>query len=100
MNIFEKLTEVQNKLIAPKDKENAYGGFNYRCAEDILKAVKPLLKAQGLTQVMNDDVECTGDRFYIKSTITLINVEKVDETIKVSAYARNRIRNLKWMMHR
>ena len=37
------LTEIQQKLKAPKGQHNSFGNYNYRSCEDILEAVKPLL---------------------------------------------------------
>lgn len=88
MNIYEKLTQIQNELKAPKNQFNAFGNYNYRSCEDILEAVKPLLLKHKLTQIIDDDVKEINGRFYIKATITLFNSEKVEETIIVSALAR------------
>ena len=88
MNINEKLTQIQNELKAPKNQFNAFGNYNYRSCEDILEAVKPLLLKHKLTQIIDDDVKEINGRFYIKATITLFNSEKVEETIIVSALAR------------
>ena len=42
---IERVIAVQSQLKAPKTQRNDFGGFNYRSCEDILEAVKPLLKA-------------------------------------------------------
>ena len=42
MNITEKLLKIQTELKAPKNQRNAFGKYNYRSAEDILEAIKPL----------------------------------------------------------
>ena len=34
---------IQQELKAPKGQLNKFGNYNYRSAEDILEAVKPLL---------------------------------------------------------
>jgi len=39
---------IQSELKAPKNQMNKFGGYKYRSAEDILEAVKPLLKITGL----------------------------------------------------
>lgn len=88
MNIYEKLTQIQNELKAPKNQFNPFGNYNYRSCEDILEAVKPLLLKHKLTQIIDDDVKEINGRFYIKATITLFNSEKVEEAIIVSALAR------------
>ena len=41
---MSKLTEIQNELKAPKSQFNSFGKYNYRSCEDILEALKPLLK--------------------------------------------------------
>ena len=50
------LVKVQSELKAPKNQRNNFGKYNYRSAEDILEAVKPLLKANGLTMTITDSV--------------------------------------------
>ena len=42
-NLNEALLNVQSQLKAPKSQRNNFGKYNYRSAEDILEAVKPLL---------------------------------------------------------
>lgn len=44
MTILNKLQEIQLKLKVEKGQKNAFGGYNYRSAEDILEAIKPIQK--------------------------------------------------------
>ena len=85
MGINEKLLSVQAKLKAPKSQYNSFGKYNYRNAEDILEAVKPLLLEEGLTLTITDDIALVGDRYYIKATVT---VKYNDESITTTAFAR------------
>jgi hypothetical protein len=39
------LNDIQSELKAPKGQYNSFGKYNYRSCEDILEALKPLLKA-------------------------------------------------------
>lgn len=89
MNIYEKLAAVQQELKAPKDKKNTFGGYNYRSAEGILEAVKPVLKKYGVTLIISDEIQQVGDRTYVKATAWAIDPEG-QENLKVSvtAYAR------------
>lgn len=87
MNIYEKLIKVQSELKAPKNQRNNFGGYNYRSCEDILEAVKPLLKDHKLTLIIKDYVGNVGDRYYITAEATLIDIE-TGETIKTQAQAR------------
>ena len=79
------LLKIQNELKAPKGNYSSYGGFKYRSCEDILEAVKPLLKEEGLTLTISDEMVMVGERYYIKATATIRDGE---ESISVSAYAR------------
>ena len=88
MNIYQKLVLLQNELKAPKSQRNTFGNYNYRSAEDILEAVKPLLKKYNLAQFISDSIINVADRNYVEATITLVNVENPLEQIIVSASAR------------
>ena len=87
MSVYEKLMKVQSELKAPKNKKNTFGNYKYRSCEDILEAVKPLLKSNQATVVISDEVEQTGDRYYIKATASFIDTES-GESIQNSALAR------------
>lgn len=80
---MKQLNKIQQQLKAPKGQRNTFGNYNYRNAEDILEAVKPLLGEATLT--LTDDVWMVGTRYYIKATAT-ITLEK--ESVSVTAYAR------------
>lgn len=87
MNIYEKLSNVQTELKAPKNQFNGFGKYKYRSCEDILEAVKPLLAKNKLTMIISDEIEHIGERFYVKATIELFDVE-TGETIITSKLAR------------
>lgn len=86
MKIYNQLLNIQAELKAPKSQKNTFGKYNYRSAEDILEALKPLLKKEKLTQIISDEIVQIGDRYYVKATVTLFNEE--NETINTVAYAR------------
>lgn len=86
MKIIEQLATVQATLKAPKGQYNQFGKYNYRSCEDILEAVKPLLKEQGLTLTLDDSIESAGNRIYIKATAMLQNAD--GESIENHAFAR------------
>ena len=87
MGIRESLFNIQQELKAPKSQHNDYGNFSYRSCEDILEAVKPLLKANNCVLTISDELVNIGERYYIKATATLKSVEDGDN-ISNSAYAR------------
>lgn len=63
MNIYEKLAKVQEELKAPKSQYNSFGKYSYRSCEDILEAVKPLLKETKATITLEDKLEYIGERY-------------------------------------
>lgn len=85
--ISEKLLDIQMQLKAPKNNINKFGGYSYRSCEDILEAVKFLLKETGTILILTDDVVMIGNRYYIKATAILRDT-KTNEEIKNVAYAR------------
>jgi len=87
MNIYEKLSAIQNELKAPKNQRNSFGNYNYRNAEDILEAVKPLCAKHNATLVLTDEIAMIGERYYVKAIANLIDNETCD-VITTSAYAR------------
>lgn len=107
LSFYQKLSKIQNELVAKKDKENKFGGFSYRTAEGILAAVKPHLAAHGLFLSIQDEIVFIGregvhetssqaaehkvttarevGRYYLRSTVSVTDGEK---THSVSAMAR------------
>ena len=85
MKLHEKLLVIQTKLKTPKGQYNNFGNFNYRSAEDILEAVKPLNAEQGLLLTITDEIKEVGGRIYVVATAT---VSDGTDELKVSAFAR------------
>ena len=77
------LIAVQSELKAPKNQRNNFGKYNYRSAEDILEAVKPLLSANGLSMTISDSVQELSGMVVITSTATI-----TDGTDSVSSSAQ------------
>ena len=87
MNVYEKLMNVQANLKAPKGQYNSFGKYSYRNAEDILEALKPLLKDYKATVTLKDDLLLIGDRYYIQATATFTDIES-GESVIVTSLAR------------
>ena len=85
--IYASLMAVQAELKAPKNQHNSFGKYDYRSAEDIIEAVKPLLKDNGLFLNMSDDIVLIGDRYYVKATVKVVDVV-TGESVQTSALAR------------
>lgn len=111
----EKLLHIQQELKCKKGQYNSFGKYRYRSCEDILESVKPLLKEYKCILTINDELLVLGDnnaihyeetyydkdlkrenirhvvvggqRFYIKATATLTDIE-TGEMISNTALAR------------
>lgn len=83
---LSKLFNIQQALKAPKSLKNDFAGFNYRSAEQILEALKPLLKKEGCTLILGDELVNFGDRYYVKSIAILADEDK--EICRTEALAR------------
>lgn len=85
--MLEKILKIQQELKAPKNQKNSFGNYNYRSCEDILEAVKPILKENECILTIQDELVQIGERYYIKATATLTDI-KSGEHYDNSAYAR------------
>ena len=70
-----KLLKVITELHAPKNQKNNFGNYNYRSCEDILEAVKPLLKENSLCMNISDKVVNIGEFNYLESTVKVWDIE-------------------------
>lgn len=87
MNIYEKLSAIQNELKVPKNNYNEFGKYNYRSCEDIVEAIKPLAAKHKTVLMLEDEIMLIGNRFYIKVIATLQDLE-ADVYVRSTAYAR------------
>lgn len=74
---MSKLTQIQNELKAPKNQFNAFGKYKYRSQEDILEAVKPLLKKHECTLFISDEIKEVGNVMYVETTCTFSDGEEI-----------------------
>ena len=74
--IYAALLSVQQGINAPKDKKGY--GYEYRTADGILQAAKPLLQEQGVICILSDESKQVGSRYYIKATAKLIDIATGD----------------------
>ena len=87
MEFKEKLQKIQCELKAPKNLYNSFGKYKYRNAEGICEAVKPMLEKYKVILTLSDDIIQVGERYYIKATVSLKDVES-DGFIDTTAMAR------------
>jgi hypothetical protein len=70
-----------------KGQFNKFGNYSYRSCEDIQEAVKPYLKDLMCILTISDEIVLIGDRYYIRSTATIIDTEN-GSNVSNTAYAR------------
>ena len=87
-NIWEKLAAVQQEVKAPKNQKNTHLKYNYRSAEGILEAVKPILAKYGATICLSDEIVEKSGRTYVMATAVFLDPDKDGKAIQVTAYAR------------
>ena len=81
-NLQSKLVNVQATLKAPKNQRNNFGNYNYRSCEDILEAVKPILKKRGFNFMLSDTIN--NEPLYVVATAT---ISDGTDSLSVSAQA-------------
>lgn len=84
---MEKLTKIQNELKAPKNQYNAFGKYKYRSCEDILEAVKPLLKKYNCCLVITDEIKEIANIPFVEATCKFIDNEIPEHEAIVKAQA-------------
>jgi hypothetical protein len=87
MNLTEKLLLIQSELKAPKGQRNKFGNYNYRSAEDILEAIKPIAKKHNVLFKISDQIKEVGGVLFIESIAKVIDVDDPALQIETSAQA-------------
>lgn len=87
---MKKLLQIQQKLKAPKNLYNSFGGYAYRSAESILEALKPILAEVNATLLISDELCNIGERYYIRAVVQLFDLDKEHDNLiaETQAFAR------------
>ena len=88
MTVYKKLIKVQQELKAPKNQRNTFGNYNYRTAEDILEALKPILAKHEADVFISYKIVVKENLWtYVEATATFVDIETGD-SICTTGYAR------------
>ena len=88
MTVYKKLIKVQQELKAPKNQRNTFGNYNYRNAEDILEALKPILVKHEATATISYKIIVKENLWtYVEATATFVDIETGEYTC-TTGYAR------------
>lgn len=88
IKLTKKLQGIQCNLKAPKGQKNKFGNYNYRSAEDILEAIKPLLEEYNVALLCSDRIEMKGECMFNVTTAILYDCD-----------SDNQIATENWAMH-
>ena len=83
-NKLDYLIAIQSELKAPKNQFNSFGKYKYRSAEDILEAVKPLLKKYNCYLTITEETKEIAGYLVLNSKVT---ISDGDNSISVEAQA-------------
>jgi len=70
------LIAIQSELKAPKNQFNSFGKYKYRSAEDILEAVKPLLKKYNCYLTITETTQEIAGYLVLTSKVSISDGEK------------------------
>ncbi len=76
---MENLIKIQNELKVPKGNYNSFGKYQYRSAEDILEAVKPILSKYNALLMLSDGVMSIGNKVFLIATAKITIGDKTEE---------------------
>lgn len=74
-NNQDYLIAIQSELKAPKNQFNSFGKYKYRSAEDILEAVKPLLKKYGCYLTITETTKEIAGYLVLNSKVSISDGE-------------------------
>ena len=84
MTIHEKLSLIQKEFKAKKSRYNSFGKYNFRSAEDILEALKPVNEKHGVYFTVTEELIENMPMPIIKSTASIFD-NKGDKYISATA---------------
>jgi len=81
MNIREKLSKIQSEFKAKKSRYNSFGKYNFRSAEDILEALKPMNEKYNVSFTVVENIMSPTHITtpIIQSVATIIDNEEGEE---------------------
>tara|TARA_B100000029_G_scaffold403164_1_gene402875 strand:- start:512 stop:1102 length:591 start_codon:yes stop_codon:yes gene_type:complete len=81
MKLTEKLSKIQFEFKAKKSRFNSFGKYNFRSAEDILEALKPMNDKYNVHFTIKENLTIGNEFPIIHSTASIIDNESGDEII-------------------
>jgi hypothetical protein len=82
---MKELINIQSELKAPKSQYNNFGKYKYRNCEDVLEALKPLLKKNNCTLYISDNILEVGGLVFVEAIATIQNEKGQDVSVSAQA---------------
>ena len=87
MNILQKLQKIQVELKVNKGQRNNFGKYNYRSAEDILEAIKPISVKHNVMFKVTEELKQVADFVYIESVAQIFDLDVENKVEKIESVA-------------
>ena len=78
MNIKEKLSKIQYEFKAKKSRFNSFGKYNFRSAEDILEALKPMNDKYNVYFIIDENLTL-GEFPIMHTTASIVDAKSGDQ---------------------
>ena len=78
MNIKEKLSKIQYEFKAKKSRFNSFGKYNFRSAEDILEALKPMNDKHNVYFIIDENLTL-GEFPIMHTTASIVDAKSGDQ---------------------
>jgi hypothetical protein len=83
------LHRIQQRIITPKQRQDAKGHFYYRSLDDVLIAIKPVLgEEQVMIDILSEHIEMIGDRYYAVCELELVHAPSSTVLTRAKGMAR------------
>ena len=85
MNILQKLQIIQNELKVNKGQRNNFGKYNYRSAEDILEAIKPIADKYKVMFKITEELKALEGFLFVESVAQIFDLEVDNKVEKIES---------------
>ena len=85
MNILQKLQIIQTELKVNKGQRNNFGKYNYRSAEDILEAIKPIADKYKVMFKITEELKALEGFLFVESVAQIFDLEVDNKVEKIES---------------
>lgn len=71
--LADRILDIQSELKVSKNRFNKFAEFHYRSCEDILEALKPLLKKHGVLMRLQDEISTIQERLLLTAKVIVFH---------------------------